>query len=1050
MILAVPYKTGLVTGRFLCVVADSPEDLDQEPEVVPMAGTVTFRPNVSHVKVTSGDDGPVTVSLAPITATIDSNGYLSRNGQRGIRLLASDGPTNPTGFSYQVGFSLSMGTTPVVYPEFAITVPAGESTDLTVAAPVTSTSGVAVTQGVGVRDVSVDNGEFVFHLTDGSTSRTPLPTLSGDATVSVKVESGGRYTINGQPIMGLTTTGGLPETATTEVQGIASNVVMTNLAPLQEAFNTTRATADSAVATAVQTANQVRELAVPARRATLTAENTVDPASPDIRAELQSALNAAANGGNKDYWGVLRRLGTRVTIAPGVYRVSAPTDGSPSIVVPRGVAFDFSGATLVFEYPKATTNWSGILAHSQAVVTIGNMKTAWGAPDKADVYDAIRVYHGDNGNAITGPGVISDFQGAAVRLLGSYVTRISGVRAEFCSHGIIHGHSSGLVTDGQGAYSIPTDGGQAVGAARRPTDLWVQDCMFDGTRGDVIVVGAVGSQDKPNSLDWSNKTVTGGNLYCSHVLVEGTPARAVWARELSQLVLNDFHMEEVGAPGGVMIDTDVVYGNLVVGPMRINITGQRDVTGLDRKATRATPAAIFSVGGFGSFTCRDTYLRNDLGALQFALPEPWEGAWGDAKIESIRSDQGSTGTLVESPLMRGKDQGMSTAEVEDIARRIAVQVMGDRIPDTGGDTGSETPAPSTAARRAVVLGTSHSDWFWSQAGGVWWWQTAADLAGLTIVDNFAVGGMTTRDALKGWSTKTDHPDTPQIVQAEKANADFAFVEFGGNDIAQGISADEFRANMTELVSRLQKAGKRVLVVAPPPLFADFNAQYGTQYRAYRKIGQEVAAALGAYQTDGWNTVGTGPSGSLPAKFDSGDGTHMNGDGQLAYGQAVAARVQEVAGVTNPYDGVRDKPWFEFIQGDTAAVSQGTGPGDALFQGARTGKIVSRPKASASEDAVIYQPVSSVAGTRWEVSYAYRVEGAAAPNSAAFEGLKDWPTGRETFPPQKFRLLGQEGVRRYEVTIPADATDGRVFALSVPPGAGALQMRVGMLGVLKIS
>lgn len=1046
--MAVTYTSGLVVGRFLCVIADSASDLDQEPEVIPMSGTVTFRPSVSTVKITDNVNGPATVSLAPVSAEIDADGYLSRNGQRGIRLLASDGPTNPSGFSYQVIFNLSLGRgqAAVAYPEFSIMVPAETTTDLTIAAPVSSTGGTPTVRGVGVADVAVENGEFVFRLSDGTESRVPVPPVTGDGAVSVQVVDPGHYTINGVSIMGLTSTGGLPATATTEVKTIAASTVMANLEPLQTAFDAARASSDAAVAAANTAAEQVKDLAVPVRKATLTSTFEVAAGSPDIRPDLQAALTAAAHGSDQGYWGVLRRLGTRVTIPPGVYRVTAPADGSPSIVVPRGVSLDFSGATLVFEYPKATTNWSGILVHSQATLTLGTMKTTGTGPDKADVYDAIRVYHGDNGNTITGPGVISDFQGAAVRLLGSYVTRISGVRAEFCSHGIIHGHSSGLVTDGQGAYSIPTDGGQAVGAARRPTDLWVEDCMFDGTRGDVIVVGAVGSKDKPNSLDWENKEVTGGNLYCTHVLIEGTPARAVWARALSQLVLSDFHMEEVGAPGGTMIDTDVVYGNVLTGPMRINVTGQRDVTGLDRKTTRVSPAAIFNTGGFGSFSCHDVYLRNDLGDLAFSLPEPSEGAWGDARVENVRLDAGSTGRLVSSLLMDKGTAPHTTADVEEIARRVALQVMGEHATN-GSDT---TPLPSTVTRRALIMGDSHSDWYWSQAGGVWWWQTAADLAGLTIVDNVAVGGMTTRDALKGWATKTNHPDVAQIVQAEASDADLVMLEFGGNDLVQGIPTTEFRSNLTEIITRLQKTGKRVLVVAPPPLFADFHAQYGTQYEALRKIDQEVATATGAYYTDGWDLVGTGPGGSLPGRYDSGDGVHMNSDGQLAYGKAVAAKVQQVAGITNPFDGTRDKPWFEWMQGDTAAVTQQAGPDDSLFQGAQTGLVVSRAAEVTSDDAVVYYSVSAEAGSRWEVSYAYRMEGAAYPGTYASESWSDWPMSRTTKLPGHLALVGQEGVRRYETTIPDDAKDGRVFALRVPRSAGDLRLRVGALGLRKIS
>ena len=208
--MAAPYQTGLIVGRFLSVVADSADDTDQEPEIVPMSGTVTFTPQVSAVKVVEGADVPATVNVAPVSATLDSEGYLSRNGQRGIRLLATDGPTNPTGFTYQVSFALTLGggAAVVKYNPFPVQVPSGRTVDLTVAAPVPSSSGVSMVQGVGVQDVTVENGEFVFRLTNGAESRTPAPT--GGGAVTVESDGLGTYTVGGTTIKGLTAQGQLP------------------------------------------------------------------------------------------------------------------------------------------------------------------------------------------------------------------------------------------------------------------------------------------------------------------------------------------------------------------------------------------------------------------------------------------------------------------------------------------------------------------------------------------------------------------------------------------------------------------------------------------------------------------------------------------------------------------------------------------------------------------------------------------------------------------------------------------------------------------------
>lgn len=424
--------------------------------------------------------------------------------------------------------------------------------------------------------------------------------------------------------------------------------------------------------------------------------------------------------------------------------------------------------------------------------------------------------------------------------------------------------------------------------------------------------------------------------------------------------------------------------------------------------------------------------------------------WGLAENHKLRpaTEEQVRGIAAEQATRAVDAAGvLTTQQVEDIARRIARAVLAES--NSGGDPNG-TPLPTTPARRAIVLGDSHSDVFWSQADGVWWWQTAADRAGVTIVDNVAVGGMTTREALKGWDTQTGHPDTPQIVQAEQSDADLALLEFGGNDMSQGITPDEFRANLTELSTRLQAAGKRVLIIAPPPLFADFHEQYAAPYEALRVIDKEVAKATGAYYADAWDQIGTGPGGSLPGKYDSGDGVHLNSAGQFAMGVALATRVQQVAGVQDPYDGTRTDKWYTRVQGDAGAVSVGPGPADPLFKGAETGLIISRPASVASDDAVVYVPVSAEAGSKWELSYAYRVEGTAYPGNHAQGVFADWPMGRQTTLPGYLKDMGQEGVRRIETTVPDDATDGRVFALRVPRNAGDLVIRVGGIGLRRIN
>lgn len=410
-----------------------------------------------------------------------------------------------------------------------------------------------------------------------------------------------------------------------------------------------------------------------------------------------------------------------------------------------------------------------------------------------------------------------------------------------------------------------------------------------------------------------------------------------------------------------------------------------------------------------------------------------------------------TGGAVSRLPLPSASGGLSREDVQGIARTVAQAVVSEYVtttpPSAPAFPRGKTPLPSTPARRAIILGDSHSDWFWPQAGGVWWWQVAADLAGLTVVDNVAVGGMTTAHALAGWDTDTDHPDTPQIEQAEASDADLAILEFGGNDVAGGMTPEQFRKNLTEIVQRLQRSGKRVVVTAPPPFFSEFNASTGAPYARFREVDREVADATGAYYTDAWDKVGTAAGGALPGKYDSGDGVHMNGDGQLALGLALAPAIQAFAGITEPFALDAGTQWWKNAQGHTFSIASEAGPADSLFHGAETAVITAGP--AEGEDTVIFNQVSAEAGTVWEVAYPYRMEGATYPGTAITEGLSDWPQGTQQDLRGTLRLVGQQGVRRHEITIPPEATAGRVFGLRIPRNSGDTRIRVGPLSLRKL-
>lgn len=432
-----------------------------------------------------------------------------------------------------------------------------------------------------------------------------------------------------------------------------------------------------------------------------------------------------------------------------------------------------------------------------------------------------------------------------------------------------------------------------------------------------------------------------------------------------------------------------------------------------------------------------------------ATPAPGPGVAGVA-VEGGELVVTMTGGAVSRFPLPSASGGLSREEVQGIARTVAQAVVSEYVttPAPAFPQGS-TPLPTSPARRAIILGDSHSDWFWPQSGGVWWWQVAADLAGLTIVDNVAVGGMSTAHALAGWGTDTEHSDAPQIEQAEASDADLAILEFGGNDAASGMSEADFRKNLTEIVQRLQRSGKRVIVTAPPPLFAGADESVRALYARFREVDREVADATGAYYTDAWDKVGTAADGALPARFDSGDKIHMNGTGQLALGLALAPALQAFAGVSEPLDAPRDIRWYgwEFTLGDKNLNLSEIGPDDDLFRGQEITRLTAPP--ADGEELTIYYNVPGGPGTRWEITYAYQVVSASSGQGGMENTYADWPGGTETKYRDRVRLVGQQGVRRLETTVPDSATESRAFFITLPPASQGLQVLVSKLGVRQL-
>jgi hypothetical protein len=128
---------GTVVGQFIQAVADS-VDPGRDPDSLPIQGSLTFTPSAPRVALPGVIPNPVTMFQKPITAALDAEGYLvGVDGVRGIKLIASDSPGNPTNFTYTVVLNL-VG---VDAPSFSFFLPSETTIDLTTVIPVDPSGG---------------------------------------------------------------------------------------------------------------------------------------------------------------------------------------------------------------------------------------------------------------------------------------------------------------------------------------------------------------------------------------------------------------------------------------------------------------------------------------------------------------------------------------------------------------------------------------------------------------------------------------------------------------------------------------------------------------------------------------------------------------------------------------------------------------------------------------------------------------------------------------------------------------------------------------------
>jgi len=154
MLLPNNVSTGRVTGQFIVGVVDG-DDADQEPEVIPASGMITFTASVPYLPNLGSVPNPKTILTKSIFGVLDDQGYLctpkpgtKEPSYQGVRLVATDDPDlsvlNWT-WSAVYKFDTIEGFTPNIAPHsFALL--SGETIDLTAVIKVPSSQGMGTLQ----------------------------------------------------------------------------------------------------------------------------------------------------------------------------------------------------------------------------------------------------------------------------------------------------------------------------------------------------------------------------------------------------------------------------------------------------------------------------------------------------------------------------------------------------------------------------------------------------------------------------------------------------------------------------------------------------------------------------------------------------------------------------------------------------------------------------------------------------------------------------------------------------------------------------------------
>lgn len=170
-----------VTGRLALSVADG-SDLGDNPDIIYCdSGTVRITPLINFTRVADATP-PFTIGHAAIDATVDTNGYVTWNGQPYVWVVdLTSEKVNPCipddAATHKLEFINVMADgTKITFPEATVRFTAdgldgSGVNDLALVMPVTEAASVPIIRGergVGIQSAAVEGGDLVFGFTDGT------------------------------------------------------------------------------------------------------------------------------------------------------------------------------------------------------------------------------------------------------------------------------------------------------------------------------------------------------------------------------------------------------------------------------------------------------------------------------------------------------------------------------------------------------------------------------------------------------------------------------------------------------------------------------------------------------------------------------------------------------------------------------------------------------------------------------------------------------------------------------------------------------------------